>query len=317
MAVLRIAKMGNPVLMQKAAPVDDPTAPEIRQLAADMQETLEDIGASGLAAHAGVRAEARGGLPHHRRAHSRGLGPRAAAVDRDGQSGHHAEERRRRRRYGSAACRFPGCTARCRGICTSDISYSRICKARPHTHDAHSSWAALLQHECDHLDGIALPDAHDRPLAARLQRGARAARERGARRIRRASTRCSSTWSSAGRDASAGSADRCTAPGIAFGLETALAWRRDLRGGRHRHHGSRPTDTGSGKARATAAAPRRRDHRQAPAADRGPCPLVRSVVPNSASSYADHVQEQLAIFALASPRASANRSTRSSQPLSR
>ena len=50
MAVLRIAKMGNPVLLQKAAPVPDPTAPEIRQLAADMQETLEDIGASGLAA---------------------------------------------------------------------------------------------------------------------------------------------------------------------------------------------------------------------------------------------------------------------------
>ena len=50
MAVLRIAKMGNPVLLQKAAPVDDPTAPEIRRLAADMQDTIEDIGASGLAA---------------------------------------------------------------------------------------------------------------------------------------------------------------------------------------------------------------------------------------------------------------------------
>ena len=50
MAVLRIAKMGNPVLLKRAAPVPDPTAPEIRRLAADMQETLEDIGASGLAA---------------------------------------------------------------------------------------------------------------------------------------------------------------------------------------------------------------------------------------------------------------------------
>src|SRR5947207_15464541 len=42
--------MGNPVLLGKAEPVADPTAPEIRNLAADMQETLEDIGASGLAA---------------------------------------------------------------------------------------------------------------------------------------------------------------------------------------------------------------------------------------------------------------------------
>ena len=50
MAVLRIARMGNPVLSQIATPVEDPTAPEIRKLAADMQETLEDIGASGLAA---------------------------------------------------------------------------------------------------------------------------------------------------------------------------------------------------------------------------------------------------------------------------
>jgi len=35
-AVLRIAKMGNPVLLRKAAPVADPRAPEIRKLAADM-----------------------------------------------------------------------------------------------------------------------------------------------------------------------------------------------------------------------------------------------------------------------------------------
>src|SRR5690242_19787322 len=50
MAVLRIAKMGNPVLLEKSAPVEDPTAPEIARLAQDMQDTIEDIGASGLAA---------------------------------------------------------------------------------------------------------------------------------------------------------------------------------------------------------------------------------------------------------------------------
>ena len=51
MAVLKIAKMGNPVLRRPAAPVADPMAPEIAKLAADMRETLEDIGASGLAAN--------------------------------------------------------------------------------------------------------------------------------------------------------------------------------------------------------------------------------------------------------------------------
>ena len=50
MAVLRIAKMGNPALQKIARPVQDPTAPEIATLAQDMRDTLEDIGASGLAA---------------------------------------------------------------------------------------------------------------------------------------------------------------------------------------------------------------------------------------------------------------------------
>ena len=83
MAVLRIARMGNPVLLEPAQPVADPTAPEIRELARDMQETLEDIGASGLAA------------------------PQVFVAKR--------------------------------------------------VDDARSSWAALLQHECDHLDGILYP----------------------------------------------------------------------------------------------------------------------------------------------------------------
>ena len=65
MAVLRIAKMGNPVLLQKSAPVEDPTAPEIARLAQDMQDTIEDVGASGLAAgplHPGVRPAYRDGV---------------------------------------------------------------------------------------------------------------------------------------------------------------------------------------------------------------------------------------------------------------
>ncbi|NJN39980.1 MAG: hypothetical protein HC807_02700 [Gammaproteobacteria bacterium] len=78
MAVLRIAKMGNPVLAQVAAPVADPGAPEIRRLAADMMTRWEDIGASGLAAPQVFDRQARGGLPHDCRAHSQGFGDRAA-----------------------------------------------------------------------------------------------------------------------------------------------------------------------------------------------------------------------------------------------
>jgi peptide deformylase len=58
MAILKIARMGHPVLLQRAAPVEDPAAPEIRRLVADMIETLDDIGGAGLAApqvHVGKR----------------------------------------------------------------------------------------------------------------------------------------------------------------------------------------------------------------------------------------------------------------------
>jgi peptide deformylase len=50
MAILKIARMGHPVLRRRADPVADPTAPEIARLIADMTETLEDIGGAGLAA---------------------------------------------------------------------------------------------------------------------------------------------------------------------------------------------------------------------------------------------------------------------------
>jgi peptide deformylase len=50
MAILKIARMGHPVLRRRAEPVADPTAPEIHRLIADMAETLADIGGAGLAA---------------------------------------------------------------------------------------------------------------------------------------------------------------------------------------------------------------------------------------------------------------------------
>ena len=50
MAILKIARMGHPVLLQKAEPVNDPTAPEIRRLIADMMETMMDAPGVGLAA---------------------------------------------------------------------------------------------------------------------------------------------------------------------------------------------------------------------------------------------------------------------------
>ena len=50
MAVLKIARMGHPALMGVAAPVSDPTDPEIRRLAQDMLDTMRDAPGIGLAA---------------------------------------------------------------------------------------------------------------------------------------------------------------------------------------------------------------------------------------------------------------------------
>ncbi len=50
MAILKIARMGHLVLKKVAAPVEDPGAPELRRLVEDMLDTLEDAGGAGLAA---------------------------------------------------------------------------------------------------------------------------------------------------------------------------------------------------------------------------------------------------------------------------
>ena len=51
MAILKIARMGHPVLRRPAAPIEDPTAPEVQRLIADMYETMLDAVGAGLAAN--------------------------------------------------------------------------------------------------------------------------------------------------------------------------------------------------------------------------------------------------------------------------
>ncbi len=155
MAVLRIAKMGNPVLLQKAAPVEDPTAPEIRRLAADMQETLEDIGASGLAAPqvfvsrrvvvyriiAARIPEGSGLVPRPWTVMVNPvITPRAAATTP----------------VWERCLSIPGLHGKVPRYMDIEISYYDL-DGKKHSHRATSSWAALLQHECDHLDGFVFP----------------------------------------------------------------------------------------------------------------------------------------------------------------
>lgn len=50
MAILKIARMGHPVLIQPAQPVDDPAGEPVRRLIADMAATMVDAEGIGLAA---------------------------------------------------------------------------------------------------------------------------------------------------------------------------------------------------------------------------------------------------------------------------
>ena len=50
MSILKIARMGHPVLRRRADPVEDPTALAIHRLIRDMLDTLRDADGAGLAA---------------------------------------------------------------------------------------------------------------------------------------------------------------------------------------------------------------------------------------------------------------------------
>jgi peptide deformylase len=50
MAILKIARMGHPVLARVADPVPDPSSREMRMLVEDMMETMADANGAGLAA---------------------------------------------------------------------------------------------------------------------------------------------------------------------------------------------------------------------------------------------------------------------------
>jgi len=155
MAVLRIAKMGNPILLQKAAAIADPTAPEIRRLAADMRDTLEDIGASGLAAPQVFESKR---LVVYRILASRipkgsGLEPRPWTTLVNPVITPKTEAKTL---VWERCLSIPGLHGKVPRYPHISITYQTL-EGKTVTHDAHSSWAAILQHEIDHLDGIVYP----------------------------------------------------------------------------------------------------------------------------------------------------------------
>ncbi len=181
MAILKIARMGHPVLKRSADPVVDVKADEIQQLIHDMLETLADIGGAGLAApqvHVPLRVVIFH-VPAARLAWEEGdagqtvpmtvlINPEIIPLTED-------------RALGVEAClSVPGLA----GLVPR---YTRIryrgldAEGREIERDAQGFHARVVQHECDHLDGILYPmrmtDLSTLGFVEELQRAARQASE--------------------------------------------------------------------------------------------------------------------------------------------
>ena len=155
MAVLRIAKMGNPALQKVADPVRDPTAEEVATLARDMQETLEDIGASGLAAPqvmVNLRVVVYRIIPS-RIPKGSGLKSIPWTVMINPEITPTTETQTE---VWERCLSIPGLHGKVPRWPKVSIRYQTL-TGDWLSHNAYSSWAALLQHECDHLDGVLYP----------------------------------------------------------------------------------------------------------------------------------------------------------------
>jgi peptide deformylase len=151
MPILKIARMGHPVLKRRADPVVDPQAPEIRRLIADMIETMEDAGGAGLAApqvHVPLRL-----VIFHAPAARTGadtvpltvlINPEITPLDDETQVGY------------EGCLSLPGLTGAVPRF--ARIRYRGLDgDGNPLERDAEGFHARVVQHECDHLDGILYP----------------------------------------------------------------------------------------------------------------------------------------------------------------
>jgi peptide deformylase len=155
MAILKIARMGHPVLLQRCQEVADPGAPEIRRLVADMMETMEEAQGAGLAApqvHMPLRI-----FVFRAAADRAGEDPEDVPVGNSVLINPVVELLGEERVLGWEGClSIPGMRAavpraarvRYRGVDCDGVAVERIVSG---------FHARVVQHENDHLDGILYP----------------------------------------------------------------------------------------------------------------------------------------------------------------
>ena len=154
MAIRKVAAMGNPILYKIAKPVADPTDPEVARLAADMQDTLIDIGGSGIAAPqvfeslrlVVYRFSARldDNVEELAEPWVTLVNPVLTPVGDELISGC------------ERCLSIPGLHGKVPRYKSLSMTYQDLSGAEV-TVEASGALAALLQHECDHLDGVLYP----------------------------------------------------------------------------------------------------------------------------------------------------------------
>ncbi len=154
MAVRKIARMGNPVLGMIAEAILDPADPEISRLAEDMKDTLVDIGGSGIAAPQ-VFESLR--LVVYR------ISPRLLAEAAETSDPWVVMVNPKIVILGDEAAAgwerclsIPGLHGKVSRPQHLSISYQNLA-GEEIEHEASGALAVLLQHECDHLDGVLYP----------------------------------------------------------------------------------------------------------------------------------------------------------------
>ena len=155
MAVRRIVLMGNPLLRETAAPVTDARADDVARLAEDMKDTLTDIDARGLAApqvSVGRRLVVyRLPAEHIPEGSATEPVPWTAMVNPVIEP-LSAESQTIWERCLS----LPGLFGKVKRLRDIRITYSTLDGTREER-VASGFHAMLLQHECDHLDGVLYP----------------------------------------------------------------------------------------------------------------------------------------------------------------
>jgi peptide deformylase len=155
MALLKIARMGHPVLLQMCEPVENPGAPAIRRLVADMLETMEDARGVGLAApqvHVPLRLFVFR-VPESRAGEAAGDTVLGDSVLINPEIEFLTEER---------VLRWEGCLSipglRAAVPRSPRIRYRGVdCDGKVVAREVSGFHAGVVQHEYDHLDGILYP----------------------------------------------------------------------------------------------------------------------------------------------------------------